>query len=126
MRTTIDRLSCSALLGVCVALVAGCAMPPGPFIRSDYTQQKVEDVKKLTSGMSKAQVTEVMGDPVRTEFSADMEAWHYCRTEITVDEYAVVIFRNSKTTQARNYSVVVAGDKSGYEDCAKFIRAALR
>ena len=116
----------SKIVGLlCAVLLAGCSLS-GPFVKADYTQQDVENVKKLKAGMSKKEVVELMGEPVRTEFAAELEAWHYCRTEIAVDEYAVIIFRSGNAVQARNYSVVVSSDKSGYEDCAKFVRPALR
>jgi outer membrane protein assembly factor BamE (lipoprotein component of BamABCDE complex) len=114
------------LCAVGVVLSVGCAAPQGPFVKANYTQQDVENIKKLSTGMEKAQIIALMGEPVRTEFAADVEAWHYCRTGPVVDEFAVVILRAGKSIQARNYTVVVTGSGSEYEDCPKFVRATLR
>ena len=126
MRLKFWRIGCAAFCAFCAVLLAGCAARPGPFVAGNYTQQDVEKIKKVSAGMDKAQLIEVMGEPVRTEFSADVEAWHYCRTGQVVDEFAVVILRAGKTIQARNYTVVVNSVSSEFEDCPKFVRATLR
>jgi outer membrane protein assembly factor BamE (lipoprotein component of BamABCDE complex) len=96
------------------------------FVPASYTQQDIEKVSEVAVAMDKDKVEEIMGKPARVEFSASVEAWHYCRTDRAVNEYAVVIFKSGKTTQAKSYSINVPADVVRYEDCSKYIRSIFR
>ena len=94
-----------------LVMIAGCA--------GIHTLQPVEKISALNPGMSKQDVSRIMGSPVRTEFSGSKEAWHFCRTGNSSDEFAVVIFSEGKVVAAKNYNVPYVGG-SGLENCSQF------
>lgn len=87
------------------------------------TRQAVERIAMLNSGMSKEAVSRVMGLPVRTEFSGQKEAWHFCRTGEGSDEFAVVVFSEGKVVAAKNYNASIAQNGGAVGDCSKFVRS---
>ena len=113
-------LAAAFLLG-CAAL-GGDAYAPQP----TFTAQPVEKIALLNPGMSKQEVAQVMGLPVRTEFSSTKEAWHFCRTGSGADEFAVVLFSDGKVSAARNYNVTLADTGGATGDCSKFVRSVFR
>ena len=98
-------------------VAAGCADAGGA--KASVTRQAVENIGRLSVGMSKDDVRAVMGDPARAQAADTHEAWHYCRTGSSVDEFAVVIFKDSKVTEARHYSATTA-DEGAVGDCSLF------
>ena len=106
--------------------LAGCSIMGPSFTPAAYTQQDIDRVSEIVAAMDKDKVEEIMGKPVRVEFSANVEAWHYCRTDRSVNEYAVVMFKAGKTTQAKTYAINVPADVAKYEDCSKYIRSVFR
>ena len=122
MKLTPYALACLLL----VTTACSSVMAPS-FIPAAYTQQDVGRVSNVGLGMDKAAVKEIMGsNPARIEFSTTVEAWHYCKTDSLTNEFAVVVFKNGQTTQAKNYSIKVPADTTKYEDCSKFIRSIFR
>jgi len=109
----------SFLLNLGISALAGCAT-------IESTQQPVERIARLSPGMSKQEVTHVMGSPVRTEFSGAREAWHFCRTGAGSDEFAVVLFADGRVSAARNYNVTLADTGGATGDCSKFVRSVFR
>lgn len=103
------------------AVLAGCVAGAGYL-----TQQPVQRISLLKPGMSKPEVSQVMGMPVRTEFSGTTEAWRFCRTGVKLDEFAVVIFSDGKVTAARNYTITLADTGGATGDCSRFVRSVLR
>lgn len=103
-----------------VVLLTACADAPPPV---NWTSQPVERIAALGRGMSQRQVTNVMGEPARREFSGEREAWHYCRTGIGADEFAVVLFSRGVVEAAKNYNVTVAQTGGATGDCSKFVRS---
>ena len=89
---------------------------------SMYTQQNVRNISTLHPGMTKESVKNIMGQPVKTEFSGELSAWHFCKTGYNSDEFAVVIFNKNKLIEARNYTVTLAETGGATGDCSKFIR----
>jgi S1-C subfamily serine protease len=86
------------------------------------TQQDIQKSALLLPDMSKKEVEEIMGLPIKTEFSDNFTAWHYCRTGTGSDEFVVVIFENDRVRVARNYMVTLAETGGVTGDCSKFIR----
>jgi len=121
MRNFLSRLS----LPVAMSLV-GCAAQTGGMQATQqpaYTSQSVQRISSLSPGMSKQEVAQIMGSPARTEFSGVKEAWHFCRTGRSVDEFAVVMFSDGKVSGARNYNVTLADTGGATGDCSKFVRS---
>ena len=40
--------------------------------------------------MSKNDVLEILGQPVKSEFNQNVEEWHYCKTGFQADEFVEV------------------------------------
>ena len=110
----------------CLLFLAGCSMMGPNFSQAAYTQQDIDRISEITMSMNKDKVEEVMGKLVRLEFSSNTEAWHYCCTDLSVNEHAVVIFKAGKSTQAKTYAINVPADVAKYEDCSKYIRSVFR
>ena len=100
-------------------LITGCVSVN----RQSFTYQPVQNIAMLNAGLSKQDVKQVMGLPVRTEFSGSQEAWHYCRTGEGSDEYAVVMFSDGKVVSAKNYNLSAADSGGATGDCSKFVRS---
>lgn len=92
-------------------MLVGCA----------FTKQPVENIAILNQGMTKQSVLSVMGTPVKSEFSGNVTAWHYCRTGSSEDEFVLVVFKGDSLQEARNYSVN-AKTGGGFGDCSKFVQ----
>ena len=103
------------------AALAGCVTTGGY-----YTQQPVQKIALLNPGMSKQEVAQVMGTPARTEFAGSREAWHFCRTGDSSDEFAVVVFSDGKVVAAKNYTVTLADTGGATGDCSRFVRSVFR
>ena len=84
------------------------------------TSQKLSQSVLLRNGMSKNEVSSIMGDPIRTEFSEDLSAWHWCRTGIS-DKFVAAIFKGDQLLEVKQYTVT-AGEANGYGDCSAFVR----
>ncbi len=74
-----------ALAGVvagCVLCLSGCFA----------TQQAKEAIETIEPGMTKVQVTEVLGHPARRHAREGREAWEYCLVGFGANDYVVVFF----------------------------------
>lgn len=87
-----------------------------------FTQSPLERVALLKAGMTREQVQEIMGPPVKSEFSGSQQAWHYCRTGETADEFSVMFFNDGVLSELHNYYVTSADVGGAYGDCSKFTR----
>ena len=76
--------------------VAGCSTPWGTIRRN------IENSRKLRVGMTKAQVLEIMGEPIRDEKFCEPDIWYYYNDMvwgdglITEDECMPLVFENGK------------------------------
>lgn len=111
-----------SVLTILATVLAGCVTTGGAY----STQQPVEKIALLNPGMSKQDVAQIIGMPARTEFSGSKEAWHFCRTGSSSDEFAVVVFSDGKVTAAKNYTVTLADTGGATGDCSRFVRSVLR
>ena len=107
-------LARSILLGVVVAVMAGCG-----------SQQKLENSFSVSPGMTKQEVIETMGDvPVATEFYGQLEEWHYCDTGMNgISKYVAIYFQGGRVYAMKPYSVVER-DEGGNSlaVCEEFIK----
>ena len=94
---TVHSIIAAALLGAIVLTFAGgCSTPWGTIRRN------TENSRNLRVGMTKAQVLEVMGEPIRDEKFSDPNTWFYYNEMvwgdglITEDECLPLIFENGK------------------------------
>jgi CHAT domain-containing protein/outer membrane protein assembly factor BamE (lipoprotein component of BamABCDE complex) len=103
------------LFTISILFLTGCAIM--------YTQQPIQNSFKLSPGMTKNEVQQIMGHPAKSEFSGSMMVWHYCRTGYKVDNHVSVFFDNDKVTQVKNYSVTIRDTGGVTGDCTNFIRS---
>ena len=87
-----------------------------------YTSQNIANASMLSNGMSKQQVSAVMGLPIRSEFNGNLEEWHYCNTGSYADEFVVLFFDDSNLFATRNYTVTLADSRGATGDCSLFLK----
>lgn len=88
-----------------------------------YTQQNLEQVALLETGMSKEDVKRIMGNPIRTELDGNQSAWHYCKTGNRGDDFSVLVFKNSKLNKVKSYIVTIRDTDGATGDCKLFTRS---
>lgn len=90
------------LLGVCVTvLVAGCASEP------EMTLQ--QRALKISRGMSKGQVVDILGSPGSRSFQGNLEVMQFCETAFRADKY-VTIYMKENIVQSMTNSETGYGD----------------
>lgn len=78
----------------------------------------------IRNGASREEVLQALGAPQRRETKGTREAWHFCRTGTTVDQFAAVVFESGKAIGTRNYQVT--SEEAGTTgECSKFARSVL-
>jgi outer membrane protein assembly factor BamE (lipoprotein component of BamABCDE complex) len=82
-----------------------------------YTFSDISRASMLSNGMSKESVAEVMGSPIRSEFSGNLEEWHYCSTGLSADEFVALFFNQGVLFATSNYTVIGLDG-----DCPTFIK----
>ena len=102
-----------SLLALCLIAVLGFG--------SCYTSNKLKEAYKLSLGMSKFDVQNILGSPTKSEVSSSVEEWHYCQTNFSKDEFLAVFFHEDKLIERINYTVSVK-EAGGAGDCAKFVK----
>jgi S1-C subfamily serine protease len=91
------------------------------FFNASCGSQRLSMSSQLSPGMSKPSVKSIMGDPIKTEFSGNVSAWHWCSTGIS-DRFVTAIFVHDKLVDVHNYTVTAA-QAGAYGNCANFTRA---
>ena len=72
--------------------------------------------------MSKEQVIATMGsEPVKAEFSGNVEEWHYCKTGKQADEFVAVFFSAAKVIAMKPYTVTYS-DAGASGSCEMFVK----
>lgn len=84
--------------------------------------QKVGNAWKLSEGMTKEQVVEILGLPIKQEFERHVDEWHYCRTGISTDEFLSLFFYENKLIALKNYTVTTSDVPGAYGSCENFIK----
>jgi len=62
------------------------------------------------------------GSPVKSDFSKNVEEWHYCRTGMSSDEYLALFFYEGKLLEKLNYTVTLADTRGITGSCQRFIK----
>jgi|21_taG_2_1085346.scaffolds.fasta_scaffold02679_9 outer membrane protein assembly factor BamE (lipoprotein component of BamABCDE complex) len=106
------RSDMKKILIIAVAfLFAGCAM------------QNLTNSYQLAPGMDKQNVLDIMGAPIKSDFSKNVEEWFYCRTGIDSDEHLVLFFHNGKLVTKNNYTVTMRDTRTqAGGSCEKFVK----
>jgi len=99
------------LIALTIIFLTGCGV-----------QQKLSISFKLTPGMTKDEVVNIMGTPVKSDFKKNVEEWHYCKTGISSDEFLALFFYEGKLIEKLNYSVTLADTRGATGSCEKFIK----
>ena len=84
---------------------------------SKYTQQPLELSYKLNNGMSKDEVVSILGQPIKSDFSKNIEEWFYCKTAIGGDQHLALFFYEGKLMAKKNYVVTLADVYGQTGDC---------
>ncbi|MDZ7847445.1 MAG: hypothetical protein U5L96_12090 [Owenweeksia sp.] len=77
---------------------------------------------RLSQGMTKAEVEQIMGLPAKSDFSKNVEEWHYCRTGTSSDEFLALFFYDGELLEKVNYVVTLADTRGATGSCEKFIK----
>jgi len=68
----------------------------------------------LEPGMSKQELTALMGRPGDRQFSGNVEAWQYCETGMSTDDFLIVWLANGKVVETQTYDNSFLGVCSSY------------
>jgi hypothetical protein len=101
----------SILIGTLSLLMYSCGL-----------QQNLTVSYKLSPGMTKAEVEQIMGPPAKSDFSKNVEEWHYCKTGTSSDEFLALFFYEGKLLEKINYTVTIADARGATGSCEKFIK----
>lgn len=91
-------------------------------ILSCGVRQNLAISNRLSPGMTKSEVEEIMGIPAKSDFKLNVEEWHYCKTGFDSDEFLALFFYNDKLIEKLNYTVTIADTRGAYGSCSKFIK----
>ena len=88
-----------------------------------YVQAPLQQSYQLSEGMTKSQVTAIMGAPIKSDFYKNVEEWFYCSTGFSnSDEHLALFFHDGKLIAKKNYTVTVVDTRGVYGSCEKFIK----
>lgn len=71
----------------------------------------------ITPGQSKEDVLSFLGPPGNRQFQGKDEAWQWCSTGMSTDDFLVVWFYDNLVTGITSYN-----NSQGYGDCGQFYR----
>ena len=92
------------------------------FITSCGLQQNLAVSYALSPGMTKVEVLQIMGPPAKSDFSRNVEEWHYCRTGTSSDEFLALFFYEDELLEKVNYTVTLADTRGATGSCERFIK----
>ena len=75
----------------------------------------------LYPGMKKSAVIALIGNPAKSEFSDNIEEWHYCNNDVNGD-YLALYFDGDILIEKLNYTVSIDDRKGIQDNCSKFIK----
>ena len=79
-------------------------------VNKDFLNQNFDASYNLSPGMTKIEVEKIMGRPAKSDFSKNVEEWHYCKTGMGSDELI----------EKLNYTVTLSDTKGATGSCEKF------
>lgn len=82
---------------------------------------KMNQAYRLEPGMTKAQVIEIMGAPMRSDFDRNVEEWHYCRTQMDSETFLALYFVDGILLTKTNYTVTEE-NRGSLGSCTQFIK----
>ncbi|MFZ6052554.1 outer membrane protein assembly factor BamE domain-containing protein [Halocola ammonii] len=94
----------------------------GLLITSCGLQQNLSASHLLSPGMTKAEVQQIMGPPAKSDFSQNIEEWHYCKTGMNSDEFLALFFFEGELIEKMNYAVTISDTRGATGSCEKFIK----
>ena len=100
---------------IILLLIVGC----GP------TMQNLTPASEVQPNMAKKEVLKIMGEPIISEFSKNVEEWHYCKTDmngISGDRFVVFFFADGKVITKQYYLVTMKDTKGVTGSCERFIK----
>ena len=87
------------------------------------TSQNLKISYQLSPGMDKQSVLNIMGPPVKSDFSKNVEEWFYCKTGLDSDEHLVLYFHDEKLVTKHNYTVTMSDSRTDIGgSCEKFVK----
>lgn len=77
------------------------------FCSSAYAKLKIDNAFLLSPNMSKKEVLDTMGSrPMASEFTGDLEEWHFCKQDFVSNKnYVSVFFVGGKVIAMKQYGV---------------------
>ena len=91
-------------------------------INKNHLKQNLSISYQLSPGMSKAEVIKIMGQPAKSDFSKNVEEWHYCKTGSGSDEFIALFLYEGNLIEKLNYTVTLADARGATGSCEKFIK----
>ena len=90
------------------------------FCSSAYAKLKIENAFLLSPGMNKKEVLDTMGSrPEASEFTGELEEWHFCKDRFKgSQDYVSVFFVSGSVIAMKQYGV----DRSREGTCASGIK----
>lgn len=91
-------------------------------VNKDFLNQNFDASYNLSPGMTKIEVEKIMGRPAKSDFSKNVEEWHYCKTGMGSDEFIALFFYEDELIEKLNYTVTLSDTKGATGSCEKFIK----
>jgi outer membrane protein assembly factor BamE (lipoprotein component of BamABCDE complex) len=104
---------------VLIVVLGSCSTPPP---QSNFVRQNLAISYRLNEGMSKSEVENIMGAPIKSDFYKNVEEWHYCATGTQADEFLALFFHDGKLIAKKNYTVTEVDTRGVLGSCEKFIK----
>jgi len=81
-----------------------------------FTTHNLSKSSKVRAGMPTDEVLKIMGEPVVSELTKNVEEWHYCKTG-SEDRFLAMFFVDGKLVAKKYYL-----GKSDFGDCSLFVK----
>ena len=83
---------------------------------------KLANSIRVSPGMSKTEVMNIMGGPNASEFDRNVEEWHYCATGYGSDKFVAFFFHNGNVVSKVSYTVTANDTGMVFGHCSNFIK----
>jgi len=91
-------------------------------IGCSVTKQSLSQSHELSVGMTKQEVENIMGPPIKSDFEKNVEEWFYCRTGFNSDQHLALFFHKGLLVSKKNYNVSIADTHGVSGSCENFIK----
>ena len=89
---------------------------------NSYTHNPLQESYRLNNGMTKQEVTSILGQPIKSDFYKNVDEWFYCNTGVGGDEHLAVFFYEGKLIAKKNYVVTIQDVNGQRGSCEWFIK----